>query len=1071
MSNSQSDSNLFRSLKWRCIGPPRGGRVVAVAGHPTEPAVFYFGACAGGVWKTDDAGTYWENVSDGFFNSAAVGAIAVADADPNVIYAGTGETTIRLDVSYGNGVYKSTDGGKTWANVGLAETRHIGKIRIHPQNPDLVYVAALGHAFGPNEERGVFRSKDGGSTWENILFRSEKAGAVDLAMDPNNPRILYAAIWETYRNFWELSSGGPDSSFYKSTDGGDTWEEITDNPGLPKGIKGKIGVAASPAKSDRVWAIVEAEKGGLHRSDDGGETWELLTANRDLWHRPFYYCHIFADPQDPDTVYVLNLKMWKSTDGGHTFTEITTPHGDNHDLWIDPHNPRRMIEGNDGGACVSFNGGASWTTIYNQLTSQFYRIETDNRFPYRVYATQQDNSSISVPSASEYGGIHWVDCYPVGTGESGDIVVHPDNPDIAYIGAVGSSPGGSGVLQRYDHRTRQIRLVNVWPEEYVGLGPKDLKYRFSWTSPIAFSPHNPDVLYTAGNLIFRSTDEGSSWEPISPDLTRNDVTKLGPSGGPITKDASGAEHYATVYAFVESSHEPGVFWAGSDDGLIHISRDGGQRWENITPPDLLEWSLISNIEASPHDPATAYVAVTRYKLDDYQPYLYKTDDYGKTWRIISGSFPDGEITRVIREDPVRSGLLYVGTETGIYVSLDDGESWQRLQNNLPVVPVYDLKIKDGDLVAGTHGRSFWILDDVTPLRQLAEEAAQAPLLLFEPRSTYRRWLQWGAGMFRSETGKNYQMGLGAPATFYVEKSSDGEGTRRFLDAGEGPPQGVIVYYLLGDTPADPVELTFLDANGAEIKTFTPKPEEADDAEDDETSSDAKEDRYIPAEPGLNRFVWDMRYPDSQAVMEAQNGKQETLPDKPKNGPLASPGTYQVQLKVGEQTQTQTFELCKDPRVTASQADFNAQFELWSQIRDKLSETNEVINRLRRMQRQVNEWKDRVDAREDTNTEAIREAAEALQGKLKAIEGELIQTGADTIADRLRMSSKLSGKLAGLVSVVSVADFAPPKQAYDLFEELSSQIDAQLDQLRSVIEEDVAAFNDLISEASVPAVVT
>ena len=525
-----------------------------------------------------------------------------------------------------------------------------------------------------------------------------------------------------------------------------------------------------------------------------------------------------------------------------------------------------------------------------------------------------------------------------------------------------------------------------------------------------------------------------------------------------------------MYAFVESSHEPGVFWAGSDDGLIHVSRDGGQRWENITPPDLLEWSLISNIEASPHDPAMAYVAVTRYKLDDYQPYLYKTDDYGKTWRIISESFPNGEITRVIREDPVQSGLLYVGTETGLHVSLDDGANWHRLQDNLPVVPVYDLKIKDSDLVAGTHGRSFWILDDVTPLRELAAEAAQSSLHLFEPRSTYRRWLQWGAGMFRSETGKNYQMGLGAPATFYVEKSSDGERTRRFLDAGEGPPQGVIVYYLLEDTPTDPVELTFFDADGAEIKTFTTKPEDADDAEDDEANSD-KEDRYIPAEPGMNRFVWDMCYPDSEAVTEPPSGKQEMSPDKPKNGPLASPGTYQAQLKVGEQTHTQTFEICKDPRVTASQADLDAQFELWSQVRDKLSETHEAINRLRRIQRQVNEWKKRADAKEDTNTEAICEAAEALQEKLKAIEGELIQTGADTIGDRLRLPTMLIGKLAGLVSVVSVADFAPPKQAYELFEDLSNQIDAQLNQLKSVIEEDVAAFNDLISEADVPAVVT
>ncbi len=1075
MNNSQSNSSLLQGLKWRCIGPPRGGRVVAVAGHPTEPAVFYFGACAGGVWKTNDGGTYWENISDGFFNTAAVGAIAVAESDPNVIYVGTGETTIRLDVSYGDGVYKSTDGGATWTHVGLADTHHIGKIRIHPQDPDLVYVAALGHAFGQNEERGVFRSKDSGATWEKVLFRSEKAGAVDLSMAPNNPRILYATIWETYRNFWELSSGGPDSSFYKSTDGGDTWTELTDNSGFPEGIKGKIGVAVSPAKPNRVWTIVEAEKGGLHRSDDGGKTWELLTDNRDLWSRPFYYCHIFADPQDPDTVYVLNLKMWKSTDGGHTFTEITTPHGDNHDLWIDPRNPRRMIEGNDGGACVSFNGGETWSTIYNQLTSQFYRIDTDNQFPYRVYATQQDNSSISVPSATEYGGIHWVDCYPVGTGESGDIVVHPDDPNITYIGAVGSSPGGSGALQRYDHRTRQIRLVNVWPEEYAGLGPKDLKYRFSWTFPIAFSPHDPDVLYTAGNLIFRSTDEGSSWEAISPDLTRNDTTKLGPSGGPITKDTSGAEHYATVYAFVESPHEAGVFWAGSDDGLIHISRDGGQNWSNITPPDLSEWSLISNIEASPHDPSTVYVAVTRYKLDDYQPYLYKTSDYGQTWSTISGSFPDGEITRVIREDPVCPGLIYVGTETGVYISLDDGVSWRRLQNSLPVVPVYDLKIKDGDLVAGTHGRSFWILDDLTPLRQLTEETAQVPAHLFEPRLTYRRWLQWAVGMFRSETGKNYMMALGAPATFYVDKSPEGERMRRYLDAGEGPPQGVIVYYLLKDTLTDPVTLTFLDAGGEKIKTFTTKTEDSDEAKDDETSSEAKEDRYIPVEPGLNRFVWDMRYPDAQevaidSITEKPTTHPSTPPDRPENGPLAAPGAYQVQLKVGDQTHTQSFALRKDPRLTASQTDLDAQFELWRQIRDKLSETNEAINNLRRIQRQVKEWTLRVSKMENAGNTAVSEAAEALQEKLKAIEGELIQTGADSIGDRLRMPKKLSGKLAGLISVVSVADFAPPKQAYDLFEHLSNQIDAQLDQLKSVIEEDVAAFNDLIREADVPAVV-
>ena len=1080
----QPQPNQLKALKWRCIGPPRGGRVVAVAGHPTAPMIFYFGACAGGVWKTTDGGTYWENISDDFFNSAAVGAIAVAESDPNVIYAGTGETTIRIDVSYGDGIYKSTDGGATWTHAGLKETRHIGKIRVHPQNPDLVYVAALGHAFGPNSERGVFRSRDGGKTWEQVLFRSEKAGAVDLSMDPNNPRVLYAVTWETYRNFWELSSGGPDSGLYKSTDGGDTWTELTDNPGIPKGIKGKIGVAVSPPKPNRVWAIIEAEQGGLYRSDDGGQTWELLTDNRDLWHRPWYYCHIYADPQDPETVYILNLKMWKSTDGGYTFTEITTPHGDNHDLWIDPSNPQRMVEGNDGGACISFNGGETWSTIYNQLTSQFYRVAVDNQFPYRVYATQQDNSSISVPSASEYGGIAWTDCYPAGTGESGHIVVHPEDANIVYIGAVGSSPGGGGALQRYDHRTRQIRLVTVWPEAYFGWGPKDLKYRFNWTFPIAFSPHDPNILYTAGNLIFRSTDEGSSWDAISPDLTRNDESKLGASGGPITKDCSGAEHYATVYTFVESPHEPGVFWAGSDDGLVHISRDDGQNWENITPPDLPEWSLIHTLEASPHNPGTAYIAVTRYKLDDYQPYLYKTDDYGRAWTKISDSFPDGEITRVIREDPVCAGLLYVGTETGIYVSLDDSANWQRLNNNLPVVPVYDFVIKDEDLVAATHGRSFWILDDLTPLRQLTEvgkpllqsEDAELPVQLFTPRPTYRRWRQWGTGMFRSDAGVNYMMALGAAAAFHEEKSPYGERERRYLDAGEGPPHGVIVYYLLKDQPVEECTLTFRDANGEDIITFTSKPDEPDETDLNKDNAEEQATAYIPTEPGLNRFVWDMRYPDAKEISvkpteEQPTPSSKTPLDKPNNGPLAAPGKYQVQLKVGDHQLTQSFELRIDPRVTVSQEDLDAQFELWCKIRDKLSEIHQAIDRLRRIQGQVQTWTDRIAELEDFDGDEISKAAVDLQRKLERIETELIQTEATSLADRLRLPSRLSDKLYNLISIVSSADAAPPQQAYDVFEHLSSQVDEQLNGLQSIVQTDVAAFNDLIRTAELLPVVT
>ncbi|MEZ4618556.1 MAG: hypothetical protein R2867_23990 [Caldilineaceae bacterium] len=571
---TQLEQSFLHGLTWRCIGPPRGGRVITVAGHPTERMTFYFGAVGGGVWKTTDGGIIWENITDGYFTSAAVGAIAVAQSDPNVIYAGTGEPTIRGDVSYGDGVYKSTDGGKTWQNVGLADTHHIAQIRIHPANPDLVYVAAMGHAFGPNEERGVFRYKDGGATWEKVLFKSDKAGAADLTMDTANPRILYASLYQQVRNFWSLTSGGPDSGIWKSTDGGDTWTDLTDNRGLPAGLKGKIGLAVSPAQPARVWAIIEAEdkKAGVYRSDDSGATWTQLTDNRDLIQRPWYYCHIFADPQDAETVYISNLKVWKSTDGGTNYTEITTPHGDNHGIWIDPRDPQRMINGNDGGGCVSFNGGATWSTIYNQMTGQFYHLDVDNQFPYHVYGTQQDNSSIAVPSATEKGGIPWGDCYAAGTGESGYIAVNPDDANIVFVGAVGSSPGGGGALQRYDHRTKQIRLVTVWPEMYTGMGAESMKYRFPWTFPILFSPHDSGILYTCGNHVFRSTDEGGSWETISPDLTRNDPAKLVPSGGPLTLDTSGAEHYCTIASFVESQHEAGVFWAGSDDGLIHLSR-------------------------------------------------------------------------------------------------------------------------------------------------------------------------------------------------------------------------------------------------------------------------------------------------------------------------------------------------------------------------------------------------------------------------------------------------------------------------------------------------------------------
>ncbi|MEA2853761.1 MAG: hypothetical protein QOE02_3780, partial [Rhodospirillaceae bacterium] len=629
-------SSGFDALKWRCIGPSRGGRVVAVSGDPVNKMVFYFGACAGGIWKTVDGGVFWQCVSDGFMGSAAVGSIAVAPSDPNVIYAGTGETAIRLDVSYGDGLYKSTDAGRTWSNVGLRNSKFIGRICIHPQNPDLVYVAALGDVFGPSPERGVYRSKDGGKNWQKVLHRSDVAGAIDLTMDRANPRILFASMWEARRNFWNISSGGPGSGLFRSTDGGDTWEEISRNSGLPEGLLGKIGVSISPARSGRVWALVEAEgdKTGLYRSDDLGARWTQVSANRDLMHRPWYYTHVFADTGHADTVYVTNLQMWKSTDGGTSFSEITTRHGDNHDLWIDPNDSSRMIEGNDGGANISFNAGASWSTIYNQKTAQFYRIDVDNQYPYRVYGTQQDNTSISVPSASEWGVITLADCSYPGTGESGFIAVNPRDHNIVYVGAVGSSPGGAGALQRYDHRTRQIQLVNVWPEESTGIAPKDLKYRFAWTFPIVFSPHDPGTLYVGGNCVFRTRDEGMSWQRISPDLSLNERARQGHSGGPITRESAGAEVHATCACVVESPHRRGEIWASTDDGLVHVTRDDGKTWKDVTPKGMPELAYVGCVEVSAHEADTIYVAATRYKLADYKPYLFKTTDGGRTWKSI-----------------------------------------------------------------------------------------------------------------------------------------------------------------------------------------------------------------------------------------------------------------------------------------------------------------------------------------------------------------------------------------------------------------------------------------------------
>jgi photosystem II stability/assembly factor-like uncharacterized protein len=1054
-----TSADMLRTLEYRLVGPFRGGRVGAVAGDPHDSQVFYFGSTGGGVWKTYDGGIYWQNVSDGFFQRASVGALAVATADPNVIYAGMGESCIRGNVSHGDGVYRSTDAGKTWTHLGLADTRHISKVRIHPADPNLVYVAALGHAHGPNEQRGIFRSRDGGASWEHVLFRSPDAGANDLSMDPHNPRVLYASFWEARRGPSSLVSGGPGSGLFKSTDGGDTWTEISRHKNLPKGVLGKIGVCVSGAQRDRVYAIVEAEDGAVFRSDDAGESWDKLSDRRDLRERAWYYHHIIADPRDADTVWVLNIETWKSIDGGQTFSQFAIPHGDNHELWIDPNDTRRMIEGNDGGALVTFNAGASWSSIYNQPTAELYHVTTDSRTPYRLHGAQQDNTTISVPSRSALAAITHADYWEIGGGESGYIAVRPDKPDIIFAGSY------LGFLTRYDHATGQARGIDVWPEEMLGSGARDARYRFQWTFPTLLSPHDPNVLYVTGNVVFRSTDEGMNWQPISPDLTRNDESKFGSSGGPITGDNTGAEYYGTVFAFAESPRQQGVFWAGSDDGLVHVSRDNAASWQNVTPAELPEWSLVSIVEASPHDPACAYLAANRYKLNDFAPYLFKTADYGATWTRITSGLPEDVFCRTIREDPTRRGLLYAGTETGLYVSFDDGAAWQPLKGNLPVVPIHDLVVKEpeGDLTVATHGRSFWILDDLGPVRALYDDANT---VLVKPRPVVRYTTNSGFG-HKPIRGKNYRM-PGAVMVTFTQKDDPRTGDKidQYLDAGRNPPDGAIIDYFLAEVPDGDISLTFLQSDGREIRTFSSRDLEAA-ATTDEEKAEARRNKQprIPKEAGLNRWTWNLRYPDATKIDNDDVGNE--LVEGGIAGPQVPPGTYRVRLKVGEQSYEQEFNVRRDPRLEATDADLRAEFDLLLQVHQRLSETHTAVNQLRAVRRQARDWVARSKGKAEL--EAVQKAAEVLLERLEPIEAELIQTKAVSRGDTLGLPVKLNGKLASLQGLIASGDGAPTTASRGVYQDLSRRVQTQLDQLGEVLATEVAFLNQSIDNARVPPV--
>ncbi|HEY3811982.1 MAG TPA: hypothetical protein VGL66_02070 [Caulobacteraceae bacterium] len=1006
------DPAVYSGLHWRGIGPYRGGRAIAVSGVEGQPGVYYFGGVAGGVWKSTDSGATWKPIFDSV-DESSIGALAVAPSNPNVIYVGSGEGALRGNITWGNGVYKSTDAGKTWTHIGLEDTRQIGAVIVDPTNPDIVMVAALGHAFGPNSERGVFRSADGGKSWTKVLYRDDHTGAIDVTFDPNNSKIVYAALWQVERQPWTFTSGGPGSGLFRSTDGGVTWNELKGN-GLPAGPLGRIDVSVSKADSNRIYAMVEAHDGGLYRSDDAGKSWKLVSTDGRIRQRAWYFSKTYADPKSPDTVYVLNTGVLRSTDGGKTWNLVPARHGDHHGLWIDPSNPSRMINANDGGASVSVDGGDTWSTEDNQPTAQFYHVAVDTkRWPYWVYGAQQDNSNVAIASYDDTGVIGPRDWFPAGGGEAGYVVPDPDHPNIIYSDSENS-------FNKYNSETQQDEDISPWPVDNSGHPASELAHRFNWTSPLMISPHDANALYAGSEVLWKSTDHGQSWKIISPDLTRNDRTKQFASGGPLTKDITSVEYYDTIFSVNESPLTKGMLWVGTDDGLVQLTRDDGGHWSNITPKAMPAWGSVDSVEPSHYDADTAYIAVDRHKLDDIQPYAFKTVDGGKSWTPIMAGMPNGAVVHVVREDPVRRGLLYAGTEKGVFVSFDDGASWQSLQLDLPPSPIHDLALHGDDLIAATHGRSFWILDNVTPLRQAG--AVMADTVLYKPETALR--------------------------LSYPDSVEHGP-------FGENPPAGAQIDYYLKAAPAGELTVDIYDTSGALVRhlssTHSDKPVQPPEWPDQIVPDDR-----IAAKAGMNRLVWDLRRSDPEQIP----GTFYSGPTP--RGPRVTPGVYQVKLSVNGQTFAQPLTVVVDPRVPDSEPAIRAKAALAVATEADIDRLHRAVNEIRATKTALEKVK--TDSAAKPQDKKLIADAQVLEGQLTPIEEQLMQVNMKGSEANLAFPGMLNEQYATFATTLDDADTMPTAQHQAMYNSLHAQLETQLAKWEALKSGQVKAFNTRLTVA-------